>query len=129
MFTLIRVSFSLCFFALTGWTIITYLVKEDSQKAIKEELKNLLDISKMFFLSLKSLIGILAKQSFASDSNELNPIESNELNKHPLNLVKPLEESESTTLEVLIEENADTALSSFSPEVVEVIEEEEEKIA
>ena len=46
-----------------------------------------------------------------------------------MNLVKPLEESESTTLEVLIDENADTALSSFSPEVVEVIEEEEEKIA
>ena len=83
----------------------------------------------MLLLSLKSLIGILSKQSFASDSNELNPIESNELNQPPLSLVQPIEEPESNSLEVLIEENDDTALSSFSPEVVEVIEEEEEKIA
>ena len=83
----------------------------------------------MLFSSLKSLIEILSKQSFASVSNELNPIESNELNPPPLSLVKPVEEPESTSLEVLIEENDDTALYSFSPEVVEVIEEEEEKIA
>ena len=43
MFTLITVFFSISVVALTGWTITTYLVNEDSQKAIKKELKNLQD--------------------------------------------------------------------------------------
>ena len=130
MFDFIKVSFSICFFVLTGWTIITYFVKEDSQQFIKEELKNLFDISKKFFISLKSLIGILAKNSFTYNPNQTNTIETNELNEHPLSLVKPIKETESHSLEVPIQENDDdTALSSFSPEVVEVIEEEEEKIA
>ena len=61
MSTLIVVSFSMIVIGLTGWTIATYLIKEDSKKFIKEELANLLDICKLFFSSLKSLIVILVK--------------------------------------------------------------------
>ena len=128
MFTLITVSFSLFFFTLIGWTITTYFLKEASQKVIKEELKTLFDISKMFFISLKSLIDILVKSSFSSEPSKTIPIESNELNDYPISLVQPIKEVESQSLEEPFKEDEDTALSSFSPEVVEVIE-EEEKIA
>ena len=129
MSTLITVSFSLCFLALTGWTITTYFVREDSQKDIKDELKNLFNNFKMFFISLKNLILILAKQSFSSDSSEINPTKSNKLNENPLSLVEAGKEVESPSLKVSVEEDDDTALSSFSAEVIEVIKEEEEKVA
>ena len=129
MFTLITVSLSLFFLALTGWTITTYFVREDSQKGIKDELKNLLNIFKMFFISLKNLILILAKQSFSSDSSEINSTKSNTSNENPLSLVETSKEIESPSLKVSVQEDDDTALSSFSPEVIEVIKEEEEKVA
>ena len=129
MSTLITVSFSLFFLALTGWTITTYFVKEDSQKDIKDELQNLFNNFKMFFISIKNLILILAKQSFSSDSSEINPTKSNKLNENPLSLVEAGKEVESPSLKVSVEEDDDTALSSFSPEVIEVIKEEEEKVA
>ena len=129
MSTLITVSFSLSFLALTGWTITTYFVKEDSQKDIKDELKNLFNNFKMFFISIKNLILILAKQSFSSDSSEINPTKSNKLNENPLSLVEAGKEVESPSLKVSVEEDDDTALSSFSAEVIEVIKEEEEKVA
>jgi len=130
MFTLITVSLSLFFLALTGWTITTYFVREDSQKGIKDELKNMLNIFKMFFISIKNLILILAKQSFSSDSSKINPTKANELNENPLlSLVETNKELESPSLKVSVQEDNDTALSSFSPEVIEVIKEEEEKVA
>ena len=130
MFTLITVSLSLFFLALTGWTITTYFVREDSQKGIKDELKNMLNIFKMFFISIKNLILILAKQSFSSDSSKINPPKANELNENPLlSLVETSKEIESPSLKVSVQEDDDTALSSFSPEVIEVIKEEEEKVA
>ena len=130
MFTLITVSLSLFFLALTGWTITTYFVREDSQKGIKDELKNMLNIFKIFFISIKNLILILAKQSFSSDSSKINPPKANELNENPLsNLVEISKELESPSLKVSVQEDDDTALSSFSPEVIEVIKEEEEKVA
>ena len=130
MFTLITVSLSLFFLALTGWTITTYFVREDSQKGIKDELKNMLNIFKMFFISIKNLILILAKQSFSSDSSKINPPKANELNENPLlSLVETSKELESPSLKVSVQEDDDTALSSFSPEVIEVIKEEEEKVA
>ena len=129
MSTLITVSFSLCFLALTGWTVTTYFVREDSQKDIKDELKNLFNNFKMFFISLRNLILILAKQSFSSDSSEINPTKSNKLNENPLSLVESSKEVESPSLKVSVENDDDTALSSFSPEVIEVIKEEEEKVA
>ena len=130
MFTLITVSLSLFFLALTGWTITTYFVREDSQKGIKDELKNMLNIFKIFFISIKNLILILTKQSFSSDSSKTNPPKANELNENPLSsLVEISKELESPSLKVSVQEDDDTALSSFSPEVIEVIKEEEEKVA
>jgi len=130
MFTLITVSLSLFFLALTGWTITTYFVREDSQKGIKDELKNMLNILKIFFISIKNLILILAQQSFSSHSSKINPTKANELNENPLlSLVETSKELESPSLKVSFQEDDDTALSSFSPEVIEVIKEEEEKVA
>ncbi|KGG24333.1 hypothetical protein EV10_0457 [Prochlorococcus marinus str. SS51] len=76
------------------------------------------DISKMLFLSLKGLIGVLAKHSFSSDSVERTSNESQGIDDQLLKMVTPVE---------AVEE--DTALSSFSPELIEVITEEEEKVA
>ena len=130
MFTLITVSLSLFFLALTGWTITTYFVREDSQKGLKDELQNMMKIFKMFFISIKNLILILAQQSFSSHSSKINPTKANELNENPLlSLVETSKEFESPSLKVSVQEDDDTALSSFSPEVIEVIKEEEEKVA
>ncbi len=126
MATVIIVSFSLFLLCITGWTITTYFVKEDSQKFIKEELKNLFDVCKMFYVSLKSLIGVLTKYSFASAPNEASPSDSNGFDDQELNLV-PLVETAS--FESTVKEDVDTALSAFSAELVEVITEEEEKVA
>ncbi len=132
MFTLIKVSFSLFFIGLTGWTITTYLVKEDSQKFIKEELKNLFDTCKMFFVSTRTLIEVLIKHSFSSESGEVTPTEAKESDDQLLKIVQPVQSFgaiESPSVEVPVKEDEDTELSSFSPELIAVINEEEEKIA
>ena len=131
MSTLILAPFFLVFIGLAGWTITTYLVKEDSKKFINEELMNLLDICKMFFVSLKSLIEVLSKYSFSSDSIEGNPIEvspveSCGLQQQPLQVVDPIEAVETTgTIPSMKVAEEDTELPSFRPELVEVITEEE----
>ena len=135
MTTLILAPFFLVFIGLAGWTIATYLVKEDAKTFIKEELMNLLDLFKMFFVSLKSLIEVLAKYSFSSDSIEgtpieQSPVESGGLQQQPLQVVDPIEAVETTgTIPSTKGVEEDTALSAFSPELVEVITEEEEKVA
>ena len=135
MFTLLKVSFSLFFIGLTGWTVTTYLVKEDSQKFIKEELKNLFENCKMLFVSIKTLIGVLTKHSFSSGSVEERPAESKEFDDQLLKLVQPVQSVEASEViepspvEVPVKEDEDTALSSFSPELIAVITDEEEKIA
>ena len=135
MFTLFKVSFYLFFIGLTGWTVTTYLVKEDSQKFIKEELKNLFENCKMLFVSIKTLIGVLTKHSFSSESGEERPAESKEFDDQLLKLVQPVQSVEasraieSSPVEVPVKEDEDTALSSFSPELIAVITDEEEKIA
>jgi len=131
MSTLITLSFSLIVIALTGWTITTYLFKPDAKKFIKEELTNLLDICKMFFESLKNLIGVLAKYSSSSDRISETPIESYGLDKKISEVIDPIEVVETTgTIPSIETVEDDTVLSSFSPELVEVItEEEEEKVA
>ncbi len=129
MFNLITLSFSLFFIVLIGWTLTTYLVKEDCQKFIEEELKNLFYICKMFFVSLKSLIGVLTKYSFSSESIEVNPSELNKLVEQPLMFVQPVKAVESPSVEVPVKEDKDNELASFSPELIEVITEEEEKVA
>ncbi len=70
MLTFLTLAFSLFVFALTGWTFITYVTKEESQKLIMEEISNMLEIAKMFFVSVKSLIQLLIKSSFTSKSGE-----------------------------------------------------------
>ena len=129
MLTFVTVSISLFLIILAGWTLTTFFLKKDSQKFIKEELTNLFDICQKFSISLKNLIGILVSNSLSYESSETNPVEETLLNKdeQPLNLVKPVKESEEESLEIANDD--DTALSSFSPEVVEVINEEEEKVA
>ena len=121
---------------LTGWTFTTYFIKKDAQNLIKKELTNLFDICKKFFLSLKNLIRILASSSLSSEEKEAPPLEKTVLKEDEqlLNLVQPIKEIKDQSVKVRHEdeekeENYDAALSSFSPEVVEVINEEEEKVA
>ncbi len=129
MFTLITLSFSLLFVALTGWAIITFYTNKNSQQIIKKEISNLFDISKMFFNSLRSLIEVLAKASYTTESTETNTVELNKIDDNKLSLVQSVKESDPEPLRVSLEDDYDTALSSFSPEVIDVIEEEEEKVA
>tara|TARA_Y100001968_G_scaffold294754_1_gene301561 strand:- start:255 stop:650 length:396 start_codon:yes stop_codon:yes gene_type:complete len=131
MLTLFVVSICLFFISLTGWTVTTYFVKKDSQQFIREELKNLFNICNKFILSIKNLIGILSSNSVSSESSDANPVEKNILNEdeQTLSVVQPVQEIEAPSLEVKNDKDDDTALSSFSPEVVEVINEEEEKVA
>ena len=131
MLTLFIVSIFLFFISLTGWTVTTYFVKKDSQQFIREELKNLFNICNKFILSIKNLIGILSSNSVSSESSDANPVEKNILNEdeQTLSVVQPVQEIEAPSLEVKNDKDDDTALSSFSPEVVEVINEEEEKVA
>ena len=131
MLTFITISICLFLIFVTGWTLTTYFVKKDSQKLIRKELKNLFDICKMLFISLKTLVEILASSSISSESGEVNAVKQNisDEDEQLLNLVQPIQEIESGLLEVVHEKDVDTALSSFSPEVVDVINEEEEKVA
>ena len=130
MLNLITISIGLFLIILTGWTFTTYVVKQDSQKVIKEELVNLFGICKKFFLSLKNLIGILASTSLSPEKREITPVEEavSKEDEQLLNLVKPIHEIKDQSVEVK-HDDVDDALSSFSPEVVEVINEEEEKVA
>ena len=132
MLNLVTLSIGLFLIILTGWTLTTYFSKKDSQDLIRKELTNLSDICKKFFGSLKNLIGILVSNSLSSEPNETNPVQNTVLTEDEtlLNLVQPVKEIEATPLEVAHEDSdVDAALSSFSPEVVEVINQEEEKVA
>ena len=131
MLTFITISICLFLIFVTGWTLTTYFVKKDSQKLIRKELKNLFDICKMLFISLKTLVEILGSSSISSESGDVNAVKQNisDEDEQLLNLVQPVQEIESGLLEVVHEKDEDTALSSFSPEVVDVINEEEEKVA
>ena len=130
MLNLITISIGLFLIILTGWTFTTYFVKQDSQKLIKEELVNLFGICKNFFLSLKNLIRILATTSLSPEKREITPVEEtiSKENEQLLNLVQPIHEIKDQSIEVQ-NDDVDDALSSFSPEVVEVINQEEEKVA
>ena len=121
----------LFFILVASWTFTTYLITKDSQKLIREELKNILDISNKFFLSIKNLLRILASNHLTSKSSEISSTESNILDEvdTPLSLVEPVKGIEPQSLEIPLKEDDDTALASFSPEVIAVINEEEEKVA
>ncbi len=131
MLDLITIAISLFLIVLTGWIFTTYFIKKDSQKGIREELTNLFDICKKFFVSLKNLIRILAIYTLYSEERKVTPVDETLLkeNEQPLNLVRPMKEIKEQSVEIIDDEEDDNALSSFSPEVVEVINEEEEKVA
>ncbi len=131
MLNLITITISLFLIVLTGWIFTTYFIKKDSQKGIREELTNLFDICKKFFISLKNLIRVLAIYTLNSEERKVTPVDETLLkkNEQPLNLVRPMKEIKDQSVEIIDDEEDDNALSSFSPEVVEVINEEEEKVA
>ena len=129
MLNLITITISLFLIVLTGWTFTTYFIKKDSQKVIREEMTNLFNICKKFFLFLKNLIRILARRILSSEERETTPLEEtvSKENEQLLNSVQPIKEIKNQSMEV--KHDDDDALSSFSPQVIEVINEEEEKIA
>ena len=132
MLNLITISISLFLIILTGWTVTTYFIKKDSQEVIKEELTNLFDIGKKLFLSLKNLIGILTSNSLSPEERDITSMEEavSKKDEQLLNVVQPINEIKEKAEEVKHDDDdGDDALSSFSPEVVEVINEEEEKVA
>ena len=128
MLNLITISIGLFLIMLTGWTVTTYFIKKDSQEVIREELSNLFDICKKLFFSLKNLIGILISTSLSPKERETSFVEETLSKKDEplLNVVQPINEIKEQSVEV---KHDDDALSSFSPEVVAVITEEEEKVA
>ena len=131
MLNLLRASISLFLLILTGWTLTLYFIKKDSQEVIRKELTSLFDICKKFFLSLKNLIGILTSGSLSPKERETTPMEEtiSKKDEQLLNVVQPINELKEQSEKVTYEDDNDDALSSFSPEVVEVINEEEEKVA
>ena len=131
MLTLITISICLFIIVLTVWTLSTYFIKKDSQKLIREEVKNLFNACKQLFESLINLIGVLTSHSISNESIEEDQVKKTILNEDEqlLSLIQPVREMETPSLDIENEEDTDTALSSFSPEVVEVINEEEEKVA
>ena len=132
MLNLITISIGLFLIMLTGWTVTTYFIKKDSQEVIKEELTNLFDIGKKLFLSLKNLIGILTSNSLSPEERDITSMEEavSKKDEQLLNVVQPINEIKEKSEEVKHDDDdGDDALSSFSPEVVEVINEEEEKVA
>ena len=132
MLNLITISISLFLIILTGWTVTTYFIKKDSQEVIKEELTNLFDIGTKLFLSLKNLIGILTSNSLSPEERDITSMEEavSKKDEQLLNVVQPINEIKEKSEEVKHDDDdGDDALSSFSPEVVEVINEEEEKVA
>ena len=130
MLNLITISIGLFLIILTGWTVTTYFIKKDSQELIREELSNLFDICKKFFFSIKNLIGILTSTSLSPEERDTNAGEElvSKKDKPLLNVVQPINEIKERSVE-LNDDDDDDALSSFSPEVVELINEEEEKVA
>ena len=132
MLNLITIAIGLFLIVLTGWLVTTYFIKKDSQEIIKEELTNLFDICKKFFLSLKNLIGILTSNSLSPEERDITSMEEavSKKDEQLLNVVQPINEIKDQLVVVNHDDDDDDdALSSFSPEVVEVINEEEEKVA
>ena len=131
MLSLITILICLVFIVLTVWTGSVYFIKKNSQKLIREKVKNLFDNCKHLFVSLINLIGVLTSDSISSECLEEDQVESNIINeeKQVLSVIQPVKDIEAPSLEIENDEESDTVLSSFSPAVVAVINEEEEKVA
>ncbi len=83
MLNIITVFFTLFIIGLTGWTLTTFVSKDDSQEAIKGELENMFDITKRLLLSIKNLIQILIRASFSSNSDKTTGVDEQLLNLVP----------------------------------------------
>ena len=94
MLTVITLFFSLFIVSLAGWTLATFVTKDDSQKVIKGELENIFDITKRLLLSIKSLIQILAKASFSSNSDESTPNNPTGVDEQLLKFVPPTSDNQ-----------------------------------
>ena len=129
MLNLITITINLFLIVLTGWTFITYFIKKDYRKLIRKELIDLIDSLKKILLSLNNLISTLIRASLSNEETN-TPIEEKAVFKEDestLNPVEPIKEIKDQSVEKLYDD--DEALSSFSPEVIDVIKEEEEKVA
>ena len=94
MLNVITVLFSLFFFGLTGWTLTTFVTKDDSQKDIKEELEDIFEITKRLLLSIKSLIQILTKASFSSSSDKATSDKATGVDEQLLNFVPSISDNQ-----------------------------------
>ena len=94
MLNLVSLLFSVFFVALTGWTLVTFVTKDDSQKLIKEELGNIFEITKMLLVSIKSVIQILIKASFPSNSDETTSDNVNGVDEQLLKFVPPISDKQ-----------------------------------
>ncbi len=92
--------------------------KKEFPKAHSKKLKDLFDISKKLFLTLKNLIGILSSNSLSNHFFEAIMTEEKEL-EHGNQLIRPVQPKQkinSKSFELAHEDEwNDTALSSFSP--------------
>ncbi len=89
MFTLFSLVVSLFVLSLIVWTIATLVTKKEFEKLIREELRNMFEITRMLLVSVKSLIQLLIKSSFPSKSNE-----SNGIDEQLLKFVPPVSEKQ-----------------------------------
>ena len=94
MFNYITVFFSLIIFGLTGWTLTTFVSKDDSQKVIKGELENIFEITKRLLLSIKSLIKILTKASFSSNADKTTSAKATEVDEQLLKFVPSISDNQ-----------------------------------
>mgnify|MGYP004374510801 CR=1 FL=1 len=113
--------------ALTIWTISVIRNEGIYQQEMKETVSLVLSNSTALIKSIKSLIGILFKDIFIQGNKK--PSDSNQEN----NVTFMSLDSEKETNKEYFNENqileTDSALKDFSPEIIHLIEEEEEKIA
>ncbi len=89
MLAFFAVIFALLVVGLTGWTISTLATKNESREPIQEELSNMFKITKMLFVSIKSLTQILKEASFPSKSDA-----SSEIDEQLLKFVPPISDKQ-----------------------------------
>ena len=114
--------------AVTIWTVSVIKNEGVYQKEVQESLNIVFSNSKTLLKSIKTLISLLVKDMFSTGSQDkcfpsTKPLE----NVGYINLKEEVEEELKETEYEL--EETDSALKDFSSEVINLIEEEEQKIA
>ena len=120
-------------FVLFGFSIgvLTFLALKNNgsnQAEIKITLSFMAANSKALFKNIKTLITLLIKDLFQSELSS-NPIDI--VHESSKQLIIQNEESNKidSTINQFMDSNEDESINSFSPEVIEIIREEEEKVA